>query len=236
MGSLSQAKTLGGIGSILLLLTFVPTAGVVLGIVGFILTLIAVKNISDAVVDASIFKNMLISVILSIVGLVVGFLVVFSAIFSLVGLRSLGTSGTVTPSAGVMAAVISILVGLVVVWIFYFISAFFLRKSYNGIASKLNVGMFRTAGLLYLIGAALTIILVGFILIFVAQILLIVAFFSIPDQRFAPAPPSYSAGVAPPPPQPMTQSSGSNFCIKCGASLAPGAIFCPSCGEKQTAL
>ncbi len=42
--------------------------------------------------------------------------------------------------------------------------------------------LFGTAALLYLIGAALTIILVGFLLIFVAQILFIVAFFSLPDQ------------------------------------------------------
>ncbi len=48
-------------------------------------------------------------------------------------------------------------------------------------SQKLGVGMFSTTGLIYLIGAALTIVFVGVILLFVALILNIVAFFSIPD-------------------------------------------------------
>jgi uncharacterized membrane protein len=42
--------------------------------------------------------------------------------------------------------------------------------------------MFGTAGLLYLIGAAFTIILVGFILLLLALILNMIAFFSMTDQ------------------------------------------------------
>jgi len=42
--------------------------------------------------------------------------------------------------------------------------------------------MFGTAGLMILIGAVLTIVLVGFILLWVAMILLAVAFFSIKTQ------------------------------------------------------
>ncbi len=41
--------------------------------------------------------------------------------------------------------------------------------------------MFETAGMLYLVGAATTIILVGFVLLLIAQVLVIVAFFSIED-------------------------------------------------------
>ena len=191
MATLADAKNLGGIGSILILLVVIPYAGPILSIVGFILTLIAVKYISDSVGDRSIFNNMIIAVILAIVGIVVGAVVVFASIFRYIGLGFLsGTfmspNFTATPPADVIGFIVSILIGLILIWIFYLISAIFLRKSYNAIGAKVNVKMFATTGLIYLIGAALAIVLVGFILIFVAYILQIVAFFTIPAQ--APQP------------------------------------------------
>ncbi|NIN52834.1 MAG: DUF996 domain-containing protein [Nitrososphaeria archaeon] len=188
MATLAQAKTLGGIGSILVVLSFIPYAGPVLGIVGFVLTLIAVKYISDSIDDKSIFNNMIVAVILGIIGLAIGALVVFASIFRFIGLGFL--SGEFGPSfqpselppGDIIGFIAALAIGLVLFWIFFLISAIFLRRSYNSIAARLNVGMFRTAALIYLIGAALAIILVGFILIFVAEILQIVAFFSIPEQ------------------------------------------------------
>jgi uncharacterized membrane protein len=44
---LIQAKTYGGIGSILVVLSLVPYIGFVLGIIGLVLVLVAVKYISD---------------------------------------------------------------------------------------------------------------------------------------------------------------------------------------------
>ena len=72
MASLSQAKSLGAVGSILVVLTAVPSVGALLGIVGFILMLVAIKNISEVVGDRSIFNNMLVAVGLAIAGIVVG--------------------------------------------------------------------------------------------------------------------------------------------------------------------
>ncbi len=197
MASLSQAKTLGGVGSILVILTIAPLVGWVLGIVGFVLVLVAVKNISDLSRNPPIFKGMLISTILAIVGVAAGVLVIIGSAFS--GFSNLFPGGIpLYNQPGVLPATLStgdifriiagILVGLAVVWVFLIISAIFLRRSYRKIAAYLNVGMFNTAGLLYLIGAALTIVLVGFIILFVAEILQIVAFFSLPDQR--PMPPA----------------------------------------------
>ena len=204
MATLSQAKTLGGIGSLLIILTVVPTAGAILGIVGFILVLLAVKNISDAVGDSSIFTNTIISAVLAIIGVVVGAIVVFASFLSFVGLGALapGFSGPLTPGAlttgGIVGLIVGLILGLAVIWILLIVSAFFLRKSYNTIATKLGVGMFGTAALLYLIGAILTIILVGFIVIFVAGILQLIAFFSIPDQLpVSAAPPTQSAPTTP---------------------------------------
>ena len=199
MATLGQAKTLGGVGAILVLLSFVPYAGSVLSIIGFILILIAVKYISEVIGDPKVFNNMIIAVVLAIVGLAVGAVVVFGALYSFIGLGSIGslTPGTV-PSGGLAGFIAALIIGLVVIWIFYLVASIFLKRSYDTIATRLNVGSFHTAGLLYLIGAALTIIIVGIIIIFIAVILQIVAFFSIPEQT--PMGPQPMPGQMGPPP------------------------------------
>lgn len=212
LASLQQAKTLGGVGSILGILSVVPFAGPVLAIVGFILVLIAVKYISEIVGEKRIFKNMLISIILAIVGVVVGFAFVIAAIAPFIGMGFLGggfmgggfpgmPSPSETPPGNWFALIGTIIAGLVVVWVFFIVSAVFVKRSYDEISKRLGVGMFHTSALLYLIGAALLIVFgVGFILMFVAVILEIVAFFSIPDQLPQPMQPSQT---------PMTPSTPS---------------------------
>jgi uncharacterized membrane protein len=205
MASLSQAKTLGGVGSILVLLGAVPNVGFVLAIVGFVLILVAVKNVSESINEPAIFNDMIIAVILAIVGLVVFGVIVIVAFFSFFNFGRFGTvtPGTLPPS--VLGAMGLLIVGLVVVWVFYLVSAIFLRRSYERIGVRLNVNMFQTTGLLYLIGAALTIVLVGFLILLIAEILQIVAFFSIPEQLPPSMPPQQSWGP-PAPPAPMPPS------------------------------
>tara|TARA_B100000315_G_scaffold251640_1_gene286823 strand:- start:101 stop:784 length:684 start_codon:yes stop_codon:yes gene_type:complete len=225
MSTLGQAKVLGGVGSILGLLGFTPYAGPVLSIVGFVLLLVAINSISNAVGDRSIFNNMIIATVLGIVGLVVGALTVFGSILGLVGLTSFNWNlmgsqpWDATPISGdfgdIAGFIFAIILGLVIIWIFVLISSVFLRKSYDSISDKLNVKMFRTAALLYLIGAALTIVLVGFIIIFVAKILMIVAFFSMPDEV-----PNKSA------------TPSGRMCPGCGRPIDMASQFCEHCGKQ----
>ncbi|HZY46491.1 MAG TPA: DUF996 domain-containing protein, partial [Candidatus Bathyarchaeia archaeon] len=85
--NLSRAKTLGGIGSILTLLLFVPYfVGAALVIVGWALILWAVKDISESVQDRSIFNNAIISVVMAIIGAVVFAVVVAAAFLGFIGL------------------------------------------------------------------------------------------------------------------------------------------------------
>jgi len=181
MNSLAQAKTLGGVGSILILLTIIPYAGIIFGIVGFVLVLVAVKDISDALGDKSIINNMIIAVILAIVGMAAGFAIALASLFPFFREFRPGYDSSMFVYPRIYGFLASLIFALIIVWIFYIISAFFLRKSYNTIASRLNINMFEKSALLFLIGAALTIILVGFIVIFVAEVLQTVAFFSIPE-------------------------------------------------------
>lgn len=241
--SLSQAKILGGVGSILVLLIFVPTVGWIVSIAGLVLVLIAVKYISDVVQDRSIFNNILIGLVLAIVGLVVAGVIIVGTVLSklstLQSLTSLTTVTTGTPSipSGVYGIIATVIIGLAVLWILLVISSVFVRRSYNTIAQRLNISLFRTAALLYLIGAILAIVLIGFVIVLVAEILLIIAFFSISESRMGF---EQTTTMPPPPPSSMQPGGGmpagqsqysTRTCPRCGAPIAQDALFCPSCGS-----
>jgi uncharacterized membrane protein len=211
MARLSQAKTLGGVGSILVFIPFVS-------IVGFILVIIAVKEISDDLHDSTIFNHLLIAAVTGIVGAFAGgFFVVFSAVGLVAHFNA--------------AALVGVAAGLFIVWVALVISAVFFKRAYDTMGEKLGVGTFKTAATLYLVGAALTIVIVGFFILFVAQILQAVAYFSIPDQPpvqpgGAPGPMAAPASMSPP-------GGATKFCVTCGSKIAATATFCNNCGAKQ---
>ena len=183
MPTLAEARNLGGLGSVLMLLSFAPAIGGILAFVGAILVIVAIKYISDIVSDPSIFRNMLIAIACALAGVVVGVLVVFSTIARFIGFGWIGgTPPTNIPPGDVIGLVLGIFSGLALIWILLIVSSVFVRMSYSSISRRLGVGMFGTAGLLYMIGAILSVVLIGFVLIFVALVLNIVAFFSIHDQ------------------------------------------------------
>jgi uncharacterized membrane protein len=198
-------KILGGVGAILLLigcLTSVSPGLGLLGLIGFILVLIALYGFANYYNEKGIFNNALYGIIIFIIGIVVTIAV---AIFILVDfLTSLGIDFTnwqsfqsvdwasiMTPDK-IMHLVGSGIVALVILFIFSILGAYFIRKSLDLLATKTGVKLFGTTGLILLIGAVLTIILIGFILIFIAIILLIISFFSInlPTSKTEPQKPS----------------------------------------------
>lgn len=209
MGRLNDGKLLGGIGSIL---QVVPGVS----IVGYILTLIGIKFISDELQDSSIFNDYLLAAITGIVGVAV------AVFFGLFGIFT-------APLTAGFSAIAGIITFLVIAWIALIISAIFVRRSFEKLANRLNVGMFRTAGTLYLVGALLVVVLIGFIILFIAFILQIVAFFSIPDMA--------AQGQAQAMPMAATAAPQLDvkFCASCGNQLASNAVFCPKCGAKQPA-
>jgi len=181
----SAAKTLGGIGAILVFLSLVPYVGAVFGVLGFIMVLVAVKYIADDLNERKVFSNMMVAVFLSTAGILVGSLVVLGTVISAFanGYFS-GASNYFAPSASVTAAQwvtfgTEIGLGLFGAWVFFLASSVFLRRSYKTIGSRLNIGNFGRAGSLYLAGAATTIVGVGFVILLVAQVLTAAAFLSI---------------------------------------------------------
>jgi uncharacterized membrane protein len=188
MSDLGNVKTFGGIGALLMLLgSFIPYAGPILAIVGFILVFIAVKNVSDLTNDKDIFKNYLYNFILGIVAIVVFFIILligFGAVGGFAWLESLQTIDITDFSSfwSYFGEIIGYLVlGLFIAWILIVISAIYLRRCYKSIEKHTKVSMFGTTGTVYFIGAITLIIGIGIIILFVAKIIEIVAFFSIPD-------------------------------------------------------
>jgi uncharacterized membrane protein len=185
------------------LLSFVPTVGFVLGIVGLVLVLIAVKQISDAVNDREIFNNVLMAVILQVVGIGILTFAVLGGLISMFAMAPFGSpfdgfGGPGLMDGGAVFAFLGILiVGLIAMWIVLIIAARFLRKGYERIAVTTKTEMFGTVGRWYFYGALLVIVLVGFIIILIAEILQIVAFFSLPESPPAQPTTEQPSGVQP---------------------------------------
>ena len=185
MAILRQARGIGAVGSILILAGVVANAaaGLLSSVAGLILVLIAVKFIGEIVKDRELYGNMTMAVALALIGAVIGFLFVFGGFLSFVG-----SSSTTTSRSDLFALfsnlIGSILPGLVVAWIFFLLSSVLVRKCYDSIATHLGEDLFDTTGKLFLIGAALTIVVgVGLIILFVASALQVAAFLSLPDEK-----------------------------------------------------
>jgi uncharacterized membrane protein len=176
--SVESGRNLGGIGSIFLVIP-VPF----LSIVGIILVLVGMNNLSKAYNDPSIWKNTLYAVIFGIIGIVASGLTLVSLFFG--GLFTAATFG-LGGTTGVLGFLAGLIIFLVVAFIFYLLEAIYIRRAFDSLSNKSGVGLFRTGGLLLLIGAILTILIVGLFLIFIAWILILVAFFQIPTTPMAP--------------------------------------------------
>ena len=222
MSELSNAKFLGGIGAILMLFGgVIPYVGSIVGIVGLVLVFIAVKSISEVTKDNEIFRSYLLHFIFSIIAIVAVFVIMFIA-FDAVGGFSWFTeiqSAEITDFESFWTNFGSIIGGcalaLIVGWILSIIAAIYLRKSYNAIAEHTKVHLFKTTGTVYFIGAITTIILIGFLILFIARIIEIIAYFSLPDEL--------TTGDK--------KEKSERRCPNCGRIIPEDAISCPYCSK-----
>jgi uncharacterized membrane protein len=174
------------------ILGIIITSGIA-GLSGWILMLVAIKKISDVVNDREIFKNVLMAVIIPWVAIgvvsAVGLGLVMYAVPTIAKvdgnyLAEGGYSGTdvaLPPLPTLLDLPIIILMMVFGTWAALIVSAWFLKRGYELIAVRTGTKTFRTVGRLYFYGALLVIVLIGVILAFVAVILQIKAFFSLPE-------------------------------------------------------
>lgn len=223
MSSLESSKNLAGIGSILLLLGFIPVAGWIIGIIGIILLLMGIKGLSEYYRDPAIYQSALGGVVLYVIALI-------AIAFSLGALAfgGLFTAATLGGLFGIGLGLFFFIIGLVIAFIFFVLAATRIRRCLAMIGQRSGVHLFETAGLLFFIGAILSIILVGLALIVVAWILAMIAFFSIHVPYTQPPPPY----TQPPPTTTQSPSESIRYCPYCGAPVDKAATFCPNCGRQ----
>ncbi len=172
--NISTQKLLGGIGSLLILLSFMPVIGILLGILGIVLWLVSMHQISSKIKKPEIFSKAMIGFILWLLGWII--VIMF-------GVVSFFASSGFMRDDGWTGLGIGILIALLVDYIIYIVANYFYKEAYKILAVTINHNLFRTAGLFMYIGA-ITIILfgIGIILWIVGWIILVVAFFTAPDE------------------------------------------------------
>ena len=202
---LVTSKNIGGIGALLIVIG--PLAGIVfswagiLTLVGIIMVLAATKGLADYYNEGGIFSNALYGFITTIIGavafvgtLIISVLMAISTFLPTDWANLDEWAATFTESfldpTTIFTLLGAIIAALIVLFIVLVIASIFYRKSFKLIASKSGVGMFGTAGMVLLIGAILSIILIGAIIIWIAFILLTVAFFSLKPTTKSPTPPT----------------------------------------------
>jgi uncharacterized membrane protein len=151
--------------------------------------------LSKAYNDESIWKNTLYAVIFGIIGIIASGITLVSLFFG--GIFT-STALGVGDATGIIGLIAGLIIFLAIAFVFYLLEAIYIRRAFDTLATKSGVGLFRTGGLLLLIGAILTIFIVGLFLIFIAWILILVAFFQIPTNS------TTTQYQMPPPPPVMT--------------------------------
>ncbi|ADY01387.1 hypothetical protein VMUT_1182 [Vulcanisaeta moutnovskia 768-28] len=177
------AKTLAGIGAILA--SFGMFTHGILTIVGIVLFLIGMINLAEYLNDNELKSNIIHWFIFALIAAIViaigAFIFVLNAGLLLSHLLTPAPPNIPYPQSTqsllptllpiiTTAAIIIALAGA-----FYVISAIYLRKAMNNMYTHTGENLLTTGGLLYLIGAILTFIVVGLVIILVAWIIIGIA-------------------------------------------------------------
>ena len=188
--TLESSKTYGEIGALLMAISpFTSFFSSVLGVAGLILVLVAFNELAYYYKDRRIFTNVIYGTLIAIVGIVITAVAIVIAALGLLSVLGFNISNWTTWTTlqnfnwqgftnwnALVPYALAILGALIVLFVFIVITAIFLRRSYYIVSEKSGVHMFATTGLLTLIGAFLTIIIVGIFLLWISVILLAVSF------------------------------------------------------------
>jgi uncharacterized membrane protein len=179
-----NSKTMAGVGSILLLLSMIPYAGWVLGIVGIVLLIKSMKEFSSYYGDKSIYQNTWKGINYYIVAIVAMAFAGAAVFMGVASATAFTFEGLLAVTAGFGAGVIAGIASLIVAFVFYVLAATHLKTTLNTLAEKTGDQTLATAGSLLWIGSMLSIIGVGLLLIFISWIFATIGFFSMKNQQF----------------------------------------------------
>ena len=181
-------RILGIIGAFLMVLVFIPSVGGLFMLIGIIFVLIALKGYADAYKEGSIFHNTLYTFIFEIIGLVVcAGIVLYGAMefFASLGVKNFADLRSwqqidwqhAVNINNILPFIGAAILGLAILFAFTVLASLYFKKAMNMLSEKTEVKLFHTTGSVFFVGALLTIILIGFIVIWVAFILLMISFY-----------------------------------------------------------
>ncbi len=165
----SNTGTIGGLGTVFLLLGWIPYIGFILYIAGIIMISIALKRISDKAKTKEIFKKWIISIVL---GFIAMFLFI-AAFFILLSFSNYNTSNNDILFSSVL------IIGYLIFVTLQIILGILYKQIFYGVYEITNEKLFKTAADVFFWGGILSIIFIGGILFFIGWIIIAVAFFSI---------------------------------------------------------
>lgn len=216
----------------------------VLSFVGFIMFMIALNGLASYYGDRGIFDNALYGIIVFVVGCVVSAMVavailVFFAIGS--GWRIMAAPPLTEFSPFVYGLMIGVYVGSAV---FGFVYAWFFRRAFNRLAAKSQVDLFRTGGLLFMVGVLVSLaVMVICALLVYAMVISFTGIFAVGAVGSVVSCAAWAVVTAAffrikvpasQTPQISAPATGQvKFCSRCGVANSDGAMFCVGCGEKQ---
>ncbi|MGM0375737.1 MAG: DUF996 domain-containing protein [Bacteroidota bacterium] len=182
-----QAITLGRVGILLPIAAIIPFLGTLAGLAAIILLLFSHHYFSKFYQKPAIFNKALIGSIVMIAGNIIGGAIFVAAMFSSVGsVDSMQDVNIQNMASRIFDSGLTIL-GAVVMLAGAIIGSYFLFQGLKVLAAESGMNHFRTAGLLYFIGAIASVIVIGFLVFLVGWVFHIVAYFSIQPETEARA-------------------------------------------------
>lgn len=183
--SFEYSKTLAMEGSILMLLSLVPYVGLVLGIIGVILLIRAMKEFSNYYQDDDIYKNSLAGVKFYIIALIAIAVAIAAIVIGIAFASEFTFTSIALPTISFGAGLISFFAGLVIAFVFFILASSRLRKAFNTLSEKSGEASFTTAGTLLWWGSIFTIVFgIGLIIIFISWIFVTVGFFTMKSKQY----------------------------------------------------
>lgn len=168
---ISSIRTLALIGACLPILSFIPYVGFLFSIPGFIFLLIAILQLAKVVNSPTLKRNYIFCVVCGLIGFVlIAVGVVFGTIASIVA-----TNGDMANSSFKFSPTVIILLALGVIISIYSLCKIFL--TYKELSQISGDKFFLYHAILFIIGIATMIVLVGYVLLIVATILHIIAWY-----------------------------------------------------------
>ncbi len=164
----SNTSILGGVGTIFLLLGWIPYIGFIFYLAGLVMISIALKRISDMAKEKEIFKKWIISIILGFIAISLFFI----AFFILIGLTNNYSNNDILFGSILIIGYLIFITLQIVLGILY-------KQIFYGVYDITNEKLFKTAANMFFWGGILSIIFIGGILFFIGWIIIAVAFFSI---------------------------------------------------------